>query len=325
MGMNEIQRPQYEQSARVPKTPDWFREPGIERGYRPWQHTPLRPFSENVSPHQNELHQVFEGLTFSPAPENLHKELQELVHIDFMTGNARRQIECAANFEAWVAEHPEELEAIESNQEMCWLLHEAIAGHGHPASLLRLMAIAPSLKSLDLQVLTMPYGHRSEHLGNMRDEMRMTLNALGGVYFTEPVDVHLPAVSIHPFDDYEISKRRRGLIVVDKRHIGRYLPDGESGETVHVKERRAFVVDADTQNGFSPDAFIWLHSPHDSVEYEEGLHYIDELIETESPLVIPTSTMVYACRPTKLVRSEPNPIIEEHRLLLDEQHLPANE
>ena len=297
MEINQVNKPSRQQLEHHVDAPAWFREPGAELGYRPWQHTPLRPYSGHVIPHQKGLYDAFEALTDSPQPPTLDEGITRLVHMDFMMGNARRQTECAANFGAWIASHSDEYDAIEADPEQRWLLHEAMTGHAHPAGLLKIMASAPSLKSLDLQVLTMPYGYRSQYLQAMRQEMKQALEAVGGEYFDQPIDVRLPKIASHPLEIYTDTMDRRGLLVTDKRQVGRYLPEGESDKTVRIIERRTYVIDADPKQGYSSDALAGLHSRDSSDTYVAATHYINELIDTDSPLVIPTSVMVYACRP----------------------------
>lgn len=313
MGTNEINKSPRKQSEHHIDAPDWFHEPGAELGYRPWQHTPLRPYSDDVIPHQKGLYSAFEALTDSPQPPTLDEGITRLVHMDFMMGNARRQTECAANFGAWIAGHSDEYDAIEADPEQRWLLHEAMAGHAHPAGLLKIMASAPSLKSLDLQVLTMPYGYRSLHLPAMRQEMKQALEGVGGEYFDQPIDIRLPKIASHPLEIYTDAMDRRGLLVTDKRQVGHYLPDGESGETIRIIERRAYVIDADPGQGFSVDALAGLHTRNTSNEYVAATHYIDELIDTGSPLVVPTSTMVYARRPKEVRERAGAPLSQEYR------------
>ncbi|MGB4762790.1 MAG: hypothetical protein WBP12_05555, partial [Candidatus Saccharimonas sp.] len=50
----------------IPPLPHWFREPGTEESYRPWQHTPLDPYSAEVRGHQLALSDTFYQLAGTP-------------------------------------------------------------------------------------------------------------------------------------------------------------------------------------------------------------------------------------------------------------------
>jgi hypothetical protein len=277
--------------------PDWFKEPGEEYGYRPWQHTPLRPYDEPVRAHQRALYAAFERLATEPVPPDTHPGIARLVHLDFMTGNARRQTECQANFETWRVEHANEHEKLGHDDELKWLLGEAKAGHASPASLLRLLEHAPSLPSLDLQVLTTPFGYRRHNVPAMRAELKDDVEAIGGELYDVPIATHAPRVAVHRLDrDAPEDKSELGLMATQKHLIGSYSCGADGKDDIYIMQRDAYVVRADADSGFSGEIIKLLRTvPDKDPRFKQIQDYVGQRIE-KSQGIIPTSTMVYAFR-----------------------------
>ena len=276
--------------------PKWFKEPGEEYGYRPWQHTPLRPYDEPVREHQRALYTAFEKLATKPVPPDTHPGIARLVHLDFMTGNARRQTECQANFETWREEHPDEYEKLENDDEFRWLLGEAKAGHANPATLLRLLEHAPSLPSLDLQVLTTPFGYRRHNIPAMKAELKDNIESIGGELYEAPITAHAPRVAVHRLDRDGSRDSELGLIVTQKQFVGEYNCNPESNDIVKIMQRDAYVVRADSNSGFSKEMIKVLRTvPDKDARFKQVQDYVAGRIEKRQG-VIPTSTMVYAFR-----------------------------
>lgn len=278
--------------------PKWYREPGEDDGYKPWQHTPLMPYSPDVIGHQNELYGAFYHLAIEPYPADLDETIRDLVVLDYMSGNARRQAQCAANFNYWVENHPDELAVIEQDEELNWLLGEAKHGYGTPASLLKLMMAAPSLKSLDLQVITTPYGYRRQHLPEMEQELIAAVESVGGHYFTVPFGMSTqPNISFHNSDpDNPDDPSKYALIVTDKHLLatcGAPNKDPLYTDEIKIVQREAFVIDIN--HGRFHNLIRKFDADPDAVNHEVFKEQIRTLI-AEKDGIIPTSTMVYAHR-----------------------------
>ena len=273
--------------------PSWFKEPGEEYGYRPWQHTPLKPYNDPVRSHQQALYKAFERLATEPIPPDTHPRIAHLVHIDFMSGNVRRQAHSQANYEGWRASHPHEYEALKADDELEWLLGEAKMGHANPASLLKLLAAAPSLPSLDLQVLTTPFGYRRHNMPAMERELIDCVKSVGGVIFDEPALTHEPKIAVHDLGD---GSGDRGLIITQKYMIGGYTADPFDNDLIYIMERQAYVMHASKQTGFPDHIMKLLNTVSTKDErFREVADFIAERIASNEA-VIPTSTMVYAHR-----------------------------
>lgn len=285
--------------------PEWFVEPGSEHGYRPWQHTPLTPYDEPVKQHQLALYNAFQRLALQPIPPDTDEGIAHLVHLDFMAGNAHRQAQSQSNFEHWKQNYPEEYEAVHANDELFWLLGEAKTGHANPASLLKILAAAPSLRSLDLQVLTTPFGYRRHNLPAMRAELVETVESIGGELLDAPLKTHVPKIAVHVLTDHEERDcGERGLIVTQKQLIGGYMHD-EGADPIFIMERQAYVVRTDEASGFSNQILELLRTtPAKDPSFAKVREYVMDRIETNTG-VIPTSTMVYAYRMHEDKKSEP--------------------
>jgi hypothetical protein len=285
--------------------PDWFIEPGEEHGYRPWQHTPLRPYDASMSPHQQALYAAFERLATAPIPPDMSPAVAHLIHLDFLTGSARRQTECQSNFEAWRTHHPDEYAAITQDEGLRWLLGEALTGHANPASLLRLLEHAPSLPSLDLQVLTTPFGYRRHNIPAMRAELAETVHSIGGELFESPVATHEPMIAVHRLDQHGSDQDELGVIVTQKQLVGAYTYGPNKENDIFIMERQAYVMLTDSKSGFSEDIAKLLRTVSGKdPRFKKIKDYVSDRI-TKREGLIPTSTMVYAYREVKKQESQP--------------------
>lgn len=278
--------------------PKWYREPGESTGHKPWQHTPLTPYAPEVIGHQTELYDAFYHLAIEPYPRDIDETLKDLIILDYMSGNARRQAQCDANFYHWKTAHPDELAAIEADEELSWLLGEAKHGYGTPASLLKLMMSAPSLKSLDLQVITTPYGYRREHIPAMNEELKLAVDAVGGHYFAVPFGISGQlSASLHNSDpDHPEDPSKYALIVIDKKLVATCdAPNANPNFTDEIKiiQREAFVVDLNHGRFHN---LIRKYDADPSIFKKEEVQEQVRAIIAEKQGVIPTSTMVYAYR-----------------------------
>ena len=296
--------------------PEWFKEPGEEYGYRPWQHTPLRPYDDPVRAHQQELYKAFERLATEPIPPGLDARIAHLVYVDFMSNNSQRQVESQANYEGWRLDHPEEYDALKANPEMKWLLAEAKDGHANPASLLRLLAAAPSLPSLDLQVLTTPFGYRRHNVPSMKSELRENLESIGGIIFDEPEPFHQTKIGVH---HHEGDATSRGLIVTQKNMVGAYSHEPTDSDLIYVIEEQGYVIHASTENGFSKRIMKLLSTvSHKDEQFQEVVAFVDEYIAAHT--VIPTATTVYAYRDIE----QPVRVRQSYGPEIDAAYLAAN-
>ena len=244
----------------IPTLPHWFHEPGIEDTYRPWQHTPLDPYSDQVRGHQAELREVFERLADTPPPDMAYLGLELLVRLDFMSGMAIRETQSAANFHDWIDNHPDEFAALREDPDMEWLLGEGLAGHGSARGQLEILRRAPSLRSLDLQVLSTPFGYRYQHVEAMHEELQQALQMVDATIYKELqwLDDHPPKIAVDPSRSIYGSAESRGLLVTYKRKVAE-LPDPMHDDaTIEVLERESWLVPTGPESGFSQDIALSL-------------------------------------------------------------------
>jgi hypothetical protein len=242
----------------VPRLPEWFHEPGETLGYIPWQHTPLDPFDTlgiGIQEHQAELRTALNGLIDTPLPYLEHRGFEKLVRLDFLSGMTMREAQCSANFHAWADGHPEELQVVLDTPRLKAMLDQGIKGYGTALSQLELLCAAPSLESLDLLVLTTPYGYRRQHLPAMHDELRQALESLAATIYTEPqwLPDHPPKIAVDPTLRVHSSADPRGLLVTFKRKVAE-LPDPVHADSmIEVLERESWLVPTSAESGFSQD------------------------------------------------------------------------
>lgn len=286
----------------VPTLPSWFHEPGIEDTYRPWQHTPLAPYSDQVRGHQAELREVFERLADTPPSHLAHQGLELLVRLDFMSGMAVRETQCAANFHDWVDNHPDELAALREDPDMEWLIGEGLAGHGSARGQLEILRRAPSLRSLDLQVLSTPFGYRYQHIEAMHQELREALQMVGATIYEELqwLDGHPPKIAVDPSRPLHGSTDSHGLLVTYKRKVAELADPMHSDSTIEVLERESWLLPTGAESGFSQDIAQSLHREPSWQRTKPGLaaqvqRYVLRRIEARQGS-IPLGVATYAKR-----------------------------
>lgn len=287
----------------IPQLPDWFREPGIEDAYRPWQHTPLDPYSRYVREHQAALRDTFRQLAMAPPPQYRGRDLEELVDLNILAGMATRETLCMANFNDWTSRHPDELDALRSDSDMEWLLGEGLTGHGSARGLLEILRRAPSLRSLDLQVLTTPFGYRYEYIESMRRELHEALADLEATVYEEPqwLDGHPPKIAIDPSRRAQPGGSARGILVTFKRKVAEVANSTNSGEPIVVLQREAWLLPTHRGSGFSPEMLdVMWNEPsweHTMKEFAaDARDYVMQKIAFRHG-AIPLSVATYATRP----------------------------
>lgn len=288
----------------IPALPEWFREPGTEASYRPWQHTPLDPYSSDVRGHQIELGDAFYQLAVTPPPELQDTGLEQLVSLDFLAGMTLRETRCKENYNDWVQNHPEELVALRSDSVMEWLIGEGLAGHGSARGQLEILRRAPSLKSLDLQVLTTPFGYRSQYLPEMRSELYEALQAVGATVYSEPqwLDKKPPKIAVDPTCPVNSELYPRGLLVTFKRKIAELDDVSHEDASIAVIVREAWLVPTHIGSGFPRDILDTMRREPSWESLDQMKPFaaqVQELVVhmiTHNEGVIPLSVATFATR-----------------------------
>lgn len=286
----------------IPDLPEWFEEPGEKLGYVPWQHTPLDPFSTEMRGHQAELRASFDRLAEAAPPGLKNRGYEKLVRLDLMSGMTMREAQCAANFHDWADNHPGEVEKLLDDPGTKRLLLEALAGLGSARGQLELLQHAPSLRSLDLQVLTTPLGYRRQHAAAMRQELREALRSLGAIIYEAPqwIESHPPKIASDPARRIHASSDPLGLLVTYKRKVAELIDPTNPNSVIAVMEREAWLVPTSIESGFSQDiAFDMWRSPswaHTMPRFAAQVQrYVMGRIGREQG-VIPLSIATYATR-----------------------------
>lgn len=286
----------------IPELPEWFQEPGADNYYRPWQHTPLDPYSAEVRGHQAELRESFEKLADTAPASLAMRGLETLVRLDFMSGMITREAQSAANFHDWVNNHAEELLKLQEDPEAAWLLGEGLAGHGSARGQLELLCRAPSLRSLDLQVLSTPFGYRRQYVEQMHRELHDALQDMDASIYDEPqwLENHPPKVIMDPSRNIHLNADGKALLVTYKRKVAEVADPASQESTLSVLEREAWLVLTDLESGFSQDILqeiqrspSWAQSKPTFMEYVT--RYVMGRVERGQE-VIPLSIATYASR-----------------------------
>ena len=287
----------------IPQLPDWFREPGIDDAYRPWQHTPLDPYSGQMKTHQAALRDTFRQLAMSPPLAYRSHDLEELVDLNILAGMATRETLCKANFNDWQTNHLDELEALRNDPVMEWLLGEGLAGHGSARGQLEILRRAPSLRSLDLQVLTTPFGYRYEYVDDMRGELLQALDDLDAMVYDEPqwLDGHPPKIAVDPSRRAHTGGAPRGILVTFKRKVAEVADSARNGESIIVLQREAWLLPTHRGSGFSPEVLdVMWNEPsweHTMKEFAtDAYDYVMQKIALRHG-AMPLSVATYATRP----------------------------
>ncbi|MEO8691532.1 MAG: hypothetical protein ABI397_01985 [Candidatus Saccharimonas sp.] len=296
----------------VPRMPRWFIEPGEgEHPRLPWSPTMLRPYAEGMQGYRASARETFMRLISEP-PEGLRGEgLERLVAFDFNIGAEHRETKTSESFLAWETNHPKELAAIRANSELKWLLGEGLTGHGTPGGLLKLLLNAPSLESLDLQVLSMPYSYRLQHMKAMQEQMFGALEELGADVYEAPehIEGHPARISPDPSRQIGVLEPGKGVLVTIKQSIA-HIPElakpgaeteAKLGSGITVAVRQSWLIRTSVASGFSQEyaKAIW-EQPYRGHRFEdlpeELAEYVLGRLDLDTAAVL-LSVMTYAYRP----------------------------
>lgn len=317
----------------APELPKWFQEPGAGKDYIPWRHTPLEPYMDAARPHQDDVRETFVRVASCPPSRYDELGLEELVAVDFLAGMTHRETKCDINYNNWADRHSAELDAIIDDLDLQWLLGEGLDGHGTPGGQLKLLLHAPSLRSLDLQVLTTPFGYRYQHVPAMREELLGALRELKATIYEQPraIDGHPPRISPDPLrsnyrqgtpDENTLGSPNslaglsafknsgRGILVTSKLKIAE-IPEisGHGSEGISVVERQVWLVLTTKSVGFDERiaAMMWGNPCWQEGESPDFVKNVTAYILAHTgvdPGSIPLSTMTYAYRSGKQVADQ---------------------
>ena len=287
----------------VSPVPENFVEPGRGFDYTPWHHTPNHPYDENTWKHQSFVKQQLEDLANHPPIDDLPAGFTDFVIDDLRAGFNAREVNAYTNFADWESKHRNELEQIKSDEELNWLYGEALNGHGNPGGLLKLLVAARSLRSIDLQALSTPFGYRREYAPAMQYELSEALRH-------HPHGTILPRNQKNYYDEPKISPVRyypsngddkvpTALFLTHKRRVG-FVYDGDKhpDDMIHVVERNSEVVRLDHLSELGRFAVSVLETEPVKVsdtDYMRMRDYLLERVERRDG-VYRSSTTVYAFR-----------------------------
>lgn len=235
---------------------------------------------------QCELLDSMKPLVEADIPDGTPDKIAEYVKDTF---EARFHKRGTANFENFITalntDIPEELKPA---------IEKARMGHASPAEIL-LVRDAMGIRSAELACLTHPYGKRIEHLDEMRDAVRYSVELMGGIYDDKPTSRFRVKGTVGAVYD-DISQISDGFFMTRKRTVG-VMPDG----TI-IRERTSFVlrteydgipfVDLSEASKLDPRTETWQE---DVVRAANLDSIASELMEAnEYGLAIPISTTIYA-------------------------------
>lgn len=284
-----------------PETPEWFDEPGGVYGYAPYGHTPLDPYgSSEVIKHQNYFKDQIGALAQTP-PREYPDHIVEIFNLDFQAGIHHRETKSMANFNDWLTNHPDEVDAIQHEPTLNWYLGEALAGRGKPGGLLRILQHAPSMRSLDLQVLTTPYGYRREHIPEMRKQLREAVVGIDGYYNAEgTIEPEKIKIAPHFGINDEGLPQLDAILATYKRRVGVFYADTEhQTDAINIVERHAIVMSVDEASGFPQDIVnLYTTATDRNDNRQRATKRVSDLILAQEPneFMTPNSIMTYAYR-----------------------------
>lgn len=302
----------------APETPYWYNEPGVSDAHTPWQHTPLSPFDKSVRHYQQQVREAMMLLVQNPPAAYRDKGLEDLVLMDFETGMANREFRSLKNFDLWRHQHARELDNIltstaPGSDDIRWELGQAISGHGTARGQLELFTHARSLNSIGLQVLSTPFGYRSEFLPSMIGELKTAVEDAGGHWLGYRGDDYLISFKIAADPTRELGKNQpcKAILATFKWKMAELSElaagDEDAGAVrdISVVGRQSWLVLTDEESGFSENyAKLFQYAPNWQEHLSpEGLaevqRYVLDRIESHQSSVILSMT-TYAHRP-KLV------------------------
>lgn len=273
----------------VHPTPGWFVEPGLHE-HVPWQHTPLRPYEGKGAAQLRNMMRALQSL-IDNVPDSVDPRLAGVIETDFLSGKARRETACAGNFQGWEdsISGSSELAMLEQDEKLSWFLGEALDGHASPGGLLELLRNAPSLHSLDLQVLTTPYGNRMEHREEMRRQLDRSVHDVGGKIYEQAPPAKPLQFAVQPLGG---KQNECAVLVTQKRRISE-LTD-VNGEMIYINERQVCMLPLLEKDGNGDAARMMMSEL--PLEAQPGVR--DFLLKkiTNERIAIPLSAMVYAYR-----------------------------
>lgn len=181
--------------------------------------------------------------------------------------------------------------------EIMSIIERAKKSMASPSELI-LLNLETNMPSVELKKLTHPYGHRSEHLEQMDDDVARAIGHHGGCYYpTLDIDTDLEVKILPRQNDPE------GFIVTTRERVG-------TVRELHIRKRKTFAV-----NVMSPEfdarirskiKAIDSHLPRDEwiqkVVTSTGLReYVDAALLSpyESPYLYGLSTMIYSYHPDR--------------------------
>lgn len=299
----------------APETPYWYNEPGVSDAHTPWQHTPLSPFDKSVRHYQQQVREAMTLLVQNPPEAYSGKDLEDLVMIDFETGMANRELRSSTNFALWRDQHSHELDNILTStapgaDDVRWELGQAVSGHGTARGQIDLFMHARSLNSIGLQVLSTPFGYRSQFLPSMVSEIEAAVHDVGGRWLGYRGADDMISFKIAADPTRELGKNQpcKAILATFKWKMAELSELAASDATqppawdISVVGRQSWMVLTDEQSGFSENyAKLFQYAPNWQENLSpEGLdevrHYLLDRIESgQSSVILSMST--YAHRP----------------------------
>ena len=225
--------------------PDWFVEPGIDAERKPWGHTPFRPYVDGVREQQLASMGALSDLITGCDDALFDDHVKDVVLRDMLAGMSHRETKLDANFSHWERQHPDERAIFDTDEALKWQLGEGLDGHGTVDGLLSVLNSAPSLRSLDLQVLSTPFGYRGQYLPKMEAELAAGLSKLDADIHDQPIPVGRVYVANHWSEkNHNDDVQQNAQILVRKQEVAT-IPDASPrsiSELIHIVRRESWLA-----------------------------------------------------------------------------------
>jgi hypothetical protein len=284
----------------------WRPEKGVivepqRLGYRPWEPTPGKPYSSEITESQADVVvQAETMLNEELRPPFVSDELASFVDLVYWSREANRATE---NIDSYAASE-RLLDVVALNPILEAKLKKADLGKANSEEVVDLIDEL-ELDSAELARITHFYGYRLEHQAPMRQEIETTIKNKGGEVYADPETSY----DIVVFDTSVTLSDRLSMAIAMKRK----KTIGHIGDIV-IYERTTFIVRIDKDSKIDQRLARNIRSlpARDPLALKKVIMQDGSLVQEVSRLlalddlesVIPISTTVYACNAINRERHE---------------------